>query len=114
MVTFNIANNNNEIPINKNEIKLHDVIKDMLLEAQKDTLFSLETDTTLEFLQPFRRYSVNFVDYEYQPTREKVLEAIETEKEQCISEERNIVTSLEYTKLTLLHIGKVGRESDFL
>lgn len=55
----------------------------------------METDTTLEFLQPNRPHSLEFVDEVYTPTREEALEAIEAEEEECTPEEGGIVT-LEY------------------
>lgn len=95
MVTFEVANNNHGTPRNPNEIELHDIIKDILLDAQRETSFSWETDTTLEFLQPHRPHSLEFVDEVYPPTREEALEATEAEEEKCIPEEGGIVT-LEY------------------
>lgn len=38
MVTFEVANNNNNgPPTSTNEIELHDIIKDILLDAQRET-----------------------------------------------------------------------------
>ena len=94
MTTF-LIENNNETPVNNREMELHDIIKDMLIKSQEDTSFSMETDVTLEFLEPFRPHSVEFVDDIYVPTREELLEPIEFEEEQCVPEEGGIVT-LEY------------------
>ena len=61
MTTF-LLENNNETPINNRKMELHDIIKDMLIKSQEDTSFSMEADVTLEFLEPFRPHSVEFVD----------------------------------------------------
>ena len=94
MPTFLIGNNN-ETAINNREMELHDIIKDMLIKSREDTSFSMKADVTLEFLEPFRPHSVEFVDDIYAPTREELLELIEFEEEQCIPEEGGNVT-LEY------------------
>ncbi|KAK9739598.1 hypothetical protein QE152_g8902 [Popillia japonica] len=67
----------------------------MLLDVQKDISFSLEIDTTLEFLNPVRPHLLELVDDVYAPTRDEVLEGIEAEKAQCVPEEGVIIT-LEY------------------
>ena len=109
MVTFEVANDNHGTPTNSKEIELHDIIKDILLDAQRQTSFSWETDTTLEFLQPYRPHSLEFVGEVDPPTREEALEAIEAEEDECVPEEGGIV-SLEY-KTNAVEYWKSGKRS---
>ncbi|GJQ72914.1 hypothetical protein Trydic_g1557 [Trypoxylus dichotomus] len=71
-----------------------------LRDAQRDALFSPETDTTLELLQPHGPYSIEFVDEVHTSTWDMALEAIRA-GEACIP--KGGILILEYKTTVVTH-----------
>ncbi|XP_076666528.1 uncharacterized protein LOC143368052 isoform X2 [Andrena cerasifolii] len=96
MTTFDVANINRP-DANQQEEELHDIVADIIRRSVEDTTFSMETDTTLEFHQPFRPHSEEFVDEEALSPEDllEVFESTQDEEQACVPEEGGLV-DLEY------------------
>lgn len=90
--------------MNPQEVELHDVVTDIIKRSVGDASFAMETDMTLEFFQPVRLYSEDFVGKEELSPEDllDIAELTQDEKEACVPEEGGLV-DLEYKERAVNH-----------
>lgn len=84
-----------QITPNSREIELFEIIKEIICDALSGNTFELETDTSLEFIYPYKPNSPNYVEEIQALMPEELAEDTHFDEEPCTSEEVGIV-DLEY------------------
>ncbi|GJQ74324.1 hypothetical protein Trydic_g4926 [Trypoxylus dichotomus] len=88
--SFNISEVR-QIPVNRHEIELHYMPKELISKTITDTTFEVDMDTTLEFLQPVKPHSIDLTDSEYPISQENLEEYLQEKSRPCTLEEGGIL-----------------------
>lgn len=72
---------------NNREIQLHDIIQDIITRSVTDISFEAEDEYTLEFVQPFKPHSADFVDETEAFSPEELQDELEEDEDDCVQDE---------------------------
>ncbi|KAK9731314.1 hypothetical protein QE152_g13752 [Popillia japonica] len=78
MEWLNIAEGR-QTPVNRHELVLHDILKELITRSITDTTFEADVDISLEFLQSFKPHSIELIDSKYTISQEDLEEYLQEE-----------------------------------